>query len=66
MPNQNLETVLDRDSYDWLVNNWPDLADVVEAEIAKGTTPAELRRRVIRHTWRYDLARRVEQAARHL
>ena len=58
--------VLDRDSYIWLQHNHPDLCDAVENSVAAGATPAELRRFVYGQTYRIEIAKRVEQAARHL
>jgi len=62
----NLQRALDRESYEWMDSNVPDVLDALEAEIKNGHTPHEARLFVVREYGREELARRVEQAARHI
>lgn len=61
-----LQAALDAASYEWLVSNLPDVAQAIEAEVAAGATPGEIKTAVLRHTGRLELALRCEQAARWL
>lgn len=57
---------LDEDSYQWLNDNRPDLAEAIEAAVGNGVTPIQVRRYVMARTERRELALRCEQAANFL
>jgi len=59
---------LDRESWDWLSENLPDIADAVSLSVQRGATPDAIRSFVLRRCGsnRLELARRCESAARHL
>lgn len=61
-----LGKALDRESYEWLASHAADILEAVEAEVAAGRKPEEIRLFVIRATGREDLAKRCEQGARHV
>jgi hypothetical protein len=61
-----LGKALDRESYEWLAGHAADILEAVEAEVAAGRTPEQIRLFVIRKTSRDELAQRCEQAARHI
>ena len=61
-----LAAALNRQSYEYLQTELPDIADALAVEVGHGATPSELRRFTERHTGRGALAARVEQAAAHL
>jgi len=61
-----LQAALDAASYEWLVSNLPDVAQAIEAEVAAGAQPSEIKTAVLRHTGRLELALRCEQSARFL
>ena len=63
---KTLEAALDAASYEWLVSNLPDVAQAIEAEVAAGAGPGEIKTAVLRHTQRIELALRAEQSARWL
>jgi hypothetical protein len=65
-PLEGLAAALDRVSWQWLQDNHPLLAEALELAVAGGAMPAEVRRFVMMHTGRYELALRCEQAARWL
>ena len=55
---------LDKESYLWLAANHPNILDAIEAEVAAGKTPQDVRLFVLRQTGRIEIAMRCEQAAR--
>lgn len=63
-----LDAVLDFESWNWLNDNAPPLADAVQAAVQKGLLPAEIKRRVMERlgAHREPLAIRCEAASRHL
>ncbi len=63
---ERLGQALDRESYEWLASYQPDILEAVEAEVAAGRTPEQIRLFVIRKTGRTELADRCEQSARHI
>lgn len=65
---QDLDRVLDRDSYEWLADNAPPLSEAVTKAVAAGISPADIRRRVVDRlgAHRVALALRCEAAARWL
>lgn len=63
-----LGTELDRESWEWLSENHPTIADAVELTVKRGATPDQVRAFVLRRCGpnRFEFARRCESAARHL
>lgn len=61
-----LERALDAESYEWMATNQPNILTAIEAEVAKGRTPDQIKWRVLRITNRFEIAMRCEQAARHV
>lgn len=57
---------LDKESYEWLASNHPDILEAVEVEVSAGANPADLRLFVIRVTGRPEIAQRIEATARHI
>ncbi len=57
---------LDEESWAWLGDNLPRLAEAVEREMELGADPLSVRRYVMGRTQRQELALRCEQAARYL
>lgn len=62
----DLARALDASSYEWLVSQHPAIAEALDKEVRKGATPAQIKRAVLSHTQRIELALRCEQAARWL
>lgn len=60
----NTAGVLDKDSYIWLQDKYPDLAEAIEADVKAGCTPEQLRRLVLRQRDNRKLALLCEAAAR--
>jgi hypothetical protein len=65
-PMSVLADALDQVSLQWLNDNMPDLAEALEIEVENGATADQVRRFVMAHTQRYELALRMEQATRAL
>jgi len=63
-----ISRVINRESHDWLEDNWPDMLAAVQASITEQATPEEIYRHVRREVGenRQALALRVRQAAEHL
>ena len=63
-----LATELDKESYEWLSENHPQIADAVETAVTRGATPEAVRSFVLRRCGanRVEFARRCESSARHL
>jgi len=59
-------TDLQAESWEWLSDNHPLLAEAVEAAVNDGAESHEIRRYVMQRTQRFELALRCEQAARYL
>jgi hypothetical protein len=59
---------LDKESWEWLLDNHPQIADALELQVTRGATPDALRAFVQRRCGvnRVEFARRCEAAARHL
>lgn len=59
---------LDKESWDWLSDNHPKIADALSLEVNRGATPDDLfefvKKRIGAH--RSEFARRCETAARYL
>jgi hypothetical protein len=62
----DLDAAIDAESWEWLQNDSPIMADALESEVKRGHQPDEIRQRSMRLTQRPALALRLEQAARHL
>ena len=65
---EELDAVLDGESWDYLVENYPLLALSVQKAVDKGVKPEEIKRRVVERigAHRLPLAQRCESAARWL
>jgi len=62
----DLDSAINEESYDFLSDRWPLLAEAVTIEVKRGAKPVEIRRHIMRKTYREALALRCEQAACHL
>lgn len=65
-PFDELSQALDADSWNWLSENAPDIARGVAVAVSRQQQPDDVRRFVVIHCGRGELAKRCEQAARHL
>lgn len=65
-PMEALERALDQESLTWLLTQHPAIAEAIENTVRSGATPEDVKRAVIRHTQRFELAARCQQAARAL
>lgn len=65
---QELDNVLDEESWDFLNDNYPALALTVQKAVDKGVSAEEIKRRVVERigAHRLPLAQRCESAARYL
>lgn len=61
-----VEATLNKESYEFLADYWPELAEAIEEEVRNGAQPAEVGRFVMQKTQRERLAARSKQAAAHL
>lgn len=61
-----LGAAINQESYEWLTDNLPELADAVQTEVNAGATPDEIRRFALLKTQRPALAMRLQQAAAYL
>jgi hypothetical protein len=61
-----LQAALDAESYHWLQDANDDIARALEVVVKRGATAEDVRRFVNGYTARDKLAKRLEQAARHL
>ena len=68
MATDPLMTVIDRDGYEYLEVQHPDYLTAVQQELQAGSSPDEIRRKVLRLAGpdRLALAMRCAQAARHM
>lgn len=57
---------INEESWEWLRDQIPQLAEGVSTEVGRGATPEQVRVYVLDRTERRELALRCEQAARHL
>jgi len=59
---------LDKESWEWLDVNHPQIAEKVQLAVSRGASPEEVRAFVLRRVGgnRFEFARRCESAARHL
>ena len=61
-----LDAAFNRQSWEWLQGEAPEIADALQVVVRGGATPDEVRRHTMRYTGRAPLAARIEQAAAHL
>lgn len=61
-----LQRAFNAESYAYLEREWPDILAAIEAEIAAGHTPEEIKRFALQWTCRFEMAMRCYQAARHV
>ena len=61
-----LDRALDEESWSWLEEQHPNLAEAVQVAVDRGARPGQIKRRVLMRTDRYELALRCELAARWL
>lgn len=63
-----LGSALDKQSYQWLLDADMEIAAAVEAEVATGASPDDIRRFILAHVGpdRSGLAQRCQSAARYL
>jgi hypothetical protein len=61
-----LDRALDAESWAWLEEQHPVIADAVQVSIERGAEPDAIKRRVLMRTGRWELALRCELAARWL
>jgi len=57
---------INEESWEWLRDMLPQLAEGVKTEVGRGATPDQVRVYVLNRTERRELALRCEQAAHHL
>jgi hypothetical protein len=57
---------LDQEAWDNLNRYHPVIAGQIQEAVQDGQTPADVRRYVMEHTYKWELAHWCEQAARHL
>lgn len=64
----DLDRVLDHESWEWLNDNYPPLAESVSKAVQQGISPEDIARRVVQRlgAHRIALAQRCEAAARWL
>lgn len=63
-----IDAAIQAESWEWLSDNLPLLADAVQKEVARGASPDQVRQYVLRRVGlgREALALRCSQAAAHL
>lgn len=61
-----LVQALAAESWQWLSDQQPEIADALSTEIGRGATPSQIRATVMRLTDRRELAVRCELAAQYL
>jgi len=61
-----LAAAINAESWQWLQDNAPPLADALAAEVRQGATAEQVRQFAMRATGRVEISRRLEQAATHL
>ena len=60
------QTALDRESYEWLATNAPDILLALEVEVARGMAPDDIYLFVVGQYGREEMAQRLRQAARNM
>lgn len=65
---EELDFILDEESWEWLDRTHPDVASTVQRLVGRGLSPEEIGKRVMRRAGEHRLpfAKRCELAARHL
>lgn len=63
---EKLGRALDEQSSMWLEETYPTIAEAVAEAVEQGARPEKIKRYVLGHIGRLELALRCEQAARHL
>ena len=61
-----LDRALEAESWTWLEQNQPALAEAVQVEVGRGTQPDAIKRRIVDRTGRWELAQRCALAAAFL
>lgn len=61
-----LQNAFNKESYLYLEREQPEILAAIEAEIANGHTPDEIKRFSLQWTCRFEIAMRCYQAARHI
>lgn len=63
-----LANELDKESYRWLSDTHPEIAEAIQLSVSRGATPEDVRRFVLNRVGpdRTGLATRCESASRHL
>lgn len=61
-----LQKALDKESYEWLASNAPDILEALEVEVGRGSKPDDIHLFVRGEYERPELAQRLRQAARHI
>lgn len=61
-----LGAAINAESYEWLMDNLPALADALRHEVNAGATPEQIRQYAMRQAQRPALALRLQQAAAYL
>ena len=61
-----LSAAFNRQSWEWLQDEAPDIAAALVQVMARGASPEDVRRFTMHYTGRAAMAARVEQAAAHL
>lgn len=62
----DLESAMDRESFEYLANNAPYILRALQAEVNRGRTPLEIELYISGEYARPEIAKRLKQAARHL
>lgn len=62
----DLGLALDRESYEWLLNNQWTIADKLTEAVAAGATLDEIKMTAWQHTQRFEIVQRIVNAARYL
>lgn len=61
-----LDRALEAESWSWLEQNQPALAEAVQVEVGRGSQPDAIKRRIVDRTGRWELAQRCALAAAFL
>ena len=66
LPFAALDRALESESWSWLEQNQPALAEAVQVEVGRGVQPDAIKRRIVDRTGRWELAQRCALAAAYL
>ncbi len=61
-----LQAALDKQSFEWLASNAPEILEALEIEVSHGVKPDDVHLYVRGEYERPELAQRLRQAARHM